>query len=77
MSMSARLFLERYGLRPTFRNPVPTVAAESYPIHDEDLSRADVPDDAPMPVPDALFVEPPLSDGNATTEPWPYEEDCT
>lgn len=77
MTKSARLLLERYGLRPTFRNPVPTVAPESCPIHSIELSRLGVPDNSPMPVPDALYVEPPLSDRNLTKEPWPYEEDCT
>lgn len=77
MSKSARLFLERYGLRPTFRNPTATVAPESYPIHTIELGKLGVPDDAPMPVPDALYVEPPLADRNKTDEPWPYEEDCS
>ncbi len=77
MSKSARLFLERHSMRPTFRNPTATVAPESYAIHTIALSALGIPSDAPMPVPDAVYIEPPLSDRNQTAEPWPYAKECT
>jgi hypothetical protein len=70
MSMSARLFLERHGLRQTYRSPLPTVSPNDSPIHSVPVLQP------PLPVPHALFEDLPLSGGALTEEPWPHAENC-
>ena len=68
---SAKLFLERYGLRSTYRIPAPTVDPTLSLIHS-------VPElDSRSEAADAHFHEPPLAGYGKTAEPWPYPEDCS
>jgi len=64
ITMSAKLFLERAGLRPTYRRPVPTTVPDNHPIHDYPVSR---------PLPPATQIRdgfPPPDRGSTQNDPW-------
>ena len=66
ITQNARLFLERAGLRPTFRRPTPTVVPSAlsindYPVDSPIIPGSDIPDGFPPP------------DRSLTTnDPWPF-----
>jgi len=65
---SAKLFLERYGVRATYRNPAPTLSPDDIRVHRVPQLKD------PLPIVDALWHKPPLADRGATLEPWPRGE---
>jgi len=64
ITMSAKLFLERAGLRPTYRRPVPTTVPENNPVLRYPMSR---------PLPPAWTKTdgyPPPDRGSTQDDPW-------
>ena len=65
VSKSARLFVERAGIRPTYRRPVPTIAPGYSSIHSTDLTLS-------LPPSEFVFDGDPPPDRGQTPEPWPH-----
>ena len=66
LDQNARLFLERAGLRPTYRRPSPTVIPGDNPINNYPVDRPTIP---PRDVPDGY---PPPDRPKTTNDPWPF-----
>jgi len=64
VTRNARLFLERAGIRPTFRRPIPTTVPGDSAIHTYPLDRPD-------PRPRSILSGAPAPDGHpAEDDPW-------
>lgn len=66
ISNSARLFLERAGLRPTYRRPCSTVIPGDNPIHSYPVDRPTVS------LTDMVDGYPPPDRSRTTNDPWPF-----
>lgn len=66
VSQNARLFLERAGLRPTYRRPSPMVIPGDNPVHSYPVDRPVVPY---SDLPDGF---PPPDRPKTTNDPWPF-----
>jgi hypothetical protein len=66
VTRSARLFLERHGLAPTYRGPTVSLLPASLSV---------LTFNGTYTIPDALRLPPPVSypDGGVTQEPWPAQ----
>lgn len=64
ITMNARLFLERAGIRPTYRRPIATVVPGDCQIHSYPL-------DAPLPRPEGIRDGfPPPDRASTQNDPW-------
>ena len=66
ITKSARLFLERAGIRPTYRRPCPMVIPGDNPINDYPVDRPTVP---ARDRPDGF---PPPDRPKTMNDPWPF-----
>jgi hypothetical protein len=69
VTKSARLLLERLGIREAFRGPTSTVSPSKNPVHDSTHHVT-----MPVPIPDLVFNGDPPPDRGLTVEPWPHGE---
>lgn len=65
---SARTFLERYGLRPTRRNPLPRQSPGTMVIHR-------LPVGYPPPRPDLMTQSPGQATSSGRTDTWPPSQE--
>lgn len=65
-TQNARLFLERSGLRPTYRRPSPLVIPGDLPINDYPVDRPQIP---VRDLPDGF---PPPDRSSTMNDPWPF-----
>lgn len=70
ISKSARLFLERAGVKPTFRLPLPTFHPTANAVRNQPL-------EPPLPIAEAISNGEPPPDRGLTKEPWPHGTDCS
>jgi len=66
INQNARLFLERAGLRPTYRRPCPTVVPGDNPINNYPIDRPTIPG---RDLPDGY---PPPDRSSTKNDPWPF-----